>query len=134
MVEIWEILTSWPFLMMGGIVFIIVAFFNGLGKWRGIGSYLWATKNKFVRRVLKVMEAWKMPFMFLIGFGLGWIPQIPRPPQLEEQSQLSIALLYGIAGLCSTFIVKHFKKYAEGRGIDIDLDLDPKQQKRAKNL
>lgn len=132
MVEIWEILTSWPFLMMGGIVFIIVAFFNGLGAWRGIGSYLWATKNKVIRRILKVTEEWKMPAMFLIGFGLGWIPQVPRPPQLEEQSQLSIALLYGIAGLCSMFIVKAFKKYAESKGIDIDLDLDPKQQKKRK--
>jgi hypothetical protein len=70
--------------------------------------------------------------MFLIGFGLGWIPQLPRPEPLAEQSQLSIALLYGIAGLFSMFIVKAFKKFAESKGIDIDLDLTPKEQKKRK--
>jgi len=134
MEEIWAILTSWPFLMMGGIVFLIVAFFNGLGGWKGIGPYLWGTGNKVIRKFLKVMEQIKIPMMFLIGFGLGWIPQIPRPEQLAEQSQLSIAMLYGIAGLFSMVIVKAFKKFAEARGIDIDLDLDPKEQKKQGKL
>lgn len=131
--EIWAIITSWPFLLAGVIVFIIMAFFNGLGAWKGIGHYLWATKNKGIRKFLKFMEAVKVLFLPLIGFGLGWIPGMPKPPQLAESSTLSLALLYAVAGLCSMLIVKFLKKAAESRGLDIDLDLSPKEQKKAKN-
>jgi len=128
--DVWGILTSWPFLLMGVVVFIIIAFFNGFGNWNGVGHYLWMTGRLPIRKFLKFMVAVKIPCMFLVGFALGWIPQIPRPEQLSGASQLSIALLYGIAGLFSMFIVKWFKKMAEAKGIDIGMDLDPKQQKR----
>lgn len=130
--DLWGIILSWQFIVMGCVVFLIVAFFNGLGKWKGIGHYLWATKKKPIRQFLKFMEAVKIPLMFFLGFGLGWIPQVPRPPQLEEVSQFTMALVYGIAGLFSVVIVKWVKKMAEARGIDIELDLDPKEQKKAK--
>jgi len=110
--EIYSIFTSWQFLLVGGIVFIIMGFFNGLGPWKGIGFYLWNTKNKVVRKFLKFMEAVKVLFLPLVGFGLGWIPQIPRPEELqgEDVSQLSVALLYAVAGLCSMIVVKFVKK------------------------
>jgi len=130
--DLWGIVSSWQFIVMSCVVFLIVAFFNGLGKWKGIGPYLWYTGNKPIRKFLKFMEAVKIPCMFLIGFGLAWIPSVPRPPQLDEASSLTLALVYGIAGLLSMVMVKWVKKMAEARGIDIELDLDPKEQKKAK--
>lgn len=130
--DLWGIVSSWQFIVMGGVVFLIVALFNGLGKWKGIGPYLWAIKNKSIRKFLRFMEAVKIPLMFFLGFGLGWIPQVPRPEQLVEANQFTMALVYGIAGLFSMVTVKWVKKMAEARGIDIELDLDPKEQKRAK--
>lgn len=130
--EIWAIFTSWQFLLVGGIVFLIMAFFNGLGSWHGIGYYLWHKKHRGIRKFLKFMEAVKVLCLPLIGFTLGWIPGMPRPPQLVEESTLSVALLYAVSGLCSMFIVKFLKKTAEARGIDIELDLDPKEQKKVK--
>lgn len=132
MSDIYEIFTSWQFILVGGTVFLIMAFFNGLGQWKGLGHFLWKMGNKVIRKVLKFMEAVKVLFLPLMGFGLGWIPQIPRPIQLqgEETSQLSVALLYSVAGLCSMLIVKLVKQSFEARGIDVDLDLDPKEQKK----
>lgn len=130
--EIWAIFTSWQFLLVGGIVFLIMAFFNGLGSWKGVGHYLWYTGKRPIRKLLKFMVAVKVLFLPIIGFGLGWIPGMPRPPQLEESSTLSLAMLYAVSGLCSMLIVKFLKKTAEARGIDLDLDMDPKEQKKAK--
>lgn len=128
--EIWAIFISWQFLLIGGIVFLIMAFFNGLGEWAGIGFYLWRTGNRYVRRALVFFEATKVLFLPIFGFGLGCIPQIPRPGPLESASQLSVALLYSVAGLCSMMIVKLFKQTAEARGIDVEWDLDPKAQRK----
>lgn len=128
--DIWTIVLSWPFLLVGVVVFLIMAFFNGLGSWKGLGYYLWGTGNRTVRRALRFFEATKVLFLPVFGFALGSIPQIPRPDQLEEASQLAVALLYSVSGLCSMLIVKFIKKSAEARGIDIDLDIDPKEQKR----
>lgn len=130
--DLWGIFASWQFLVAGIAVFIVVAFFNGLGGWKGIGYYLWGTKNTGVRKFLKLMEAVKMPFMFLLGFGYGAIPGVPRPEALDDVSWHTIALIYGVAGLFSVVIVKWGKKFAEARGIDIELDMSPKEQKKAK--
>lgn len=130
--EIWAIFTSWQFLLVGGIVFLIMSFFNGLGKWKGLGHYLWYTKKRPIRKLLKFMEAAKVLFLPIIGFALGWVPGMPRPPQLAESSTLSLAMLYAVSGLCSMLIVKFLKKTVEARGIDIDLDLSPKEQKKEK--
>lgn len=125
-----DVFFSWPFLLVGGVVFLIMAFFNGLGSWKGLGHYLWKTGNRTVRQALRFFEATKVLFLPVFGFALGSIPQIPRPGQLEEASQLAVSLLYAVSGLCSMLIVKFIKKSAEARGIDIDLDLDPKEQKK----
>ena len=57
---------------------------------------------------------------------------MPRPEQLAESSTLTVALLYTVAGVGCVFFVKAIKKALEARGIDIDLDLTPKEQKKAK--
>ncbi|MHA2333072.1 MAG: hypothetical protein ACXAEU_13715 [Candidatus Hodarchaeales archaeon] len=130
--EIHDIFVSWQFLLIGGIVFVIFGFFNGIGSWEGLGAHLWRIKSKPVRQCLRCLEAIKVLFLPLIGFGLGWIPQIPRPEALqgEDVSQLSVALLYAVAGMCSMMIVKFVKKTLQARGIDVNLDLKPKDQKK----
>ena len=92
---------------------------------------LW--KHKKIRRVLKYMEGSKMIYPPLLGFGLGWIPQMPRPEPLLESNQLTVAMLYIVAGLCCQSIVKGVKKALEAKGIDLEIDLPPKEQKK-KNL
>lgn len=135
MVEIYNIFVCWQFLLASIVVFVVVALFNGIKGWKGVGHYLWklgaSDKLRWVRKILKGMEAAKVPIMVALGFGYGWIPDVPRPEPLVEASALSLAMLYAVAGLLSVTLVKAVKKYIESKGIDIDLDLDPKQQKRA---
>lgn len=130
--EIIDIFTSWQFLLVAGIIFIIFGFFNGLKGWKGIGYYLWRIGGKkgmrWLRSFLKFMEAVKVLLLALMGFGIGWIPSMPRPEPLAESSTLTVALLYTVAGICSMFLVKAIKKALEARGIDVDIDEQPKTQ------
>lgn len=117
-----DVFFSWQFLLVGVVVFLIFGFFNQF-----VGGQLWRVKA--LRKVLRELEGTKMVWPPLIGFGLGWIPSMPRPTELTESSQFTVALLYSVAGLCSLWIVKGVKKYLESRGVKIDLDDDPRQQK-----
>ena len=128
--EIVNVFLSWQFLLVGIAVFFVFAFFNGLGAWKGLGAYLW--KIKGLRKILQILEGIKMLFPPLFGFGMGWIPQIPRPEPLVESTQFTVALLYMVAGLCSPWIVKGIKKALEAKGINVDIDLTPKEQKKHK--
>lgn len=123
-----NIVTSWQFILVAAIVFVVVGFFNGVGGWKGIGHYLWKTGKKPIRQFLKFMEATKQLYPTLIGFGLGWIPQMPRPEELAESNQFTVALLYAGAGLLCSEIVKAAKGLLKARGINVDIDLDPKEQ------
>lgn len=128
--EIVNVFVSWQFLLVGVIVFLLFAIFNGLGSWQGVGAYMWKIQSKGFRKFLKVMEGIKMIWPPLFGFALGWIPAVPRPEALEDTSQFTAALLYAVAGLCSPWIVKGVRKALEARGIDIELDEPPKAQKK----
>lgn len=134
MSEIQDVIISWQFLLVGCVVFLIFGFFNGLGSWPGLGFYLWRIKSKAWRQVLRVFEAIKVLFLPLFGFGIGWLPAIPRPQPLqgEEVSTFSVALLYAMAGIGSMFIVKFVQKSLAAKGIDIEIDTPPKKQVRAK--
>jgi hypothetical protein len=127
MSEIVNIYLSWQFLLIGIIVFLIFAFFNDF-----LGPWLWRVQNTKWRKVMKFFEGIKMVWPPLLGFGLGWVPGIPRPDALMESSQLTVALLYLIAGLSCQWLVKAIKKALEARGIDVDLDFTPKEQKKLK--
>lgn len=132
--EIYNIFVCWQFLLAAIVVFLIVALFNGMRGWKGIGHYLWGlgghARLRWVRHVLKFMEAVKVPVMAALGFGLGWLPGMPRPEPLAEASTLSLALLYMVAGGFCIVFVKAVKKWAESRGINLDIDLSPKEQKK----
>lgn len=122
MESIGDVFFSWQFLLIGVVVFLIFGFFNGF-----IGGQLWRVRS--LRPVLRELEGTKLIWPPLIGFGLGWIPGIPRPEAVTESNQFTVALLYCVAGLCSVWIVKGVKKYLESRGIKIDLDEPPREQK-----
>lgn len=127
-----DIFVSWQFLLVAGIIFIVFGFFNGLKGWKGVGYYLWRLGGKknmrWLRSFLKFMEVVKVPLLALMGFGIGWIPNMPRPEPLAESSTLTVALLYTVAGICSMFLVKAIKRALEARGIDVDLDVQPRDQ------
>lgn len=130
--QIVDVFVSWQFLLIGVIVFLIFAVFNGLGAWPGIGAYLWKIDKAGWRKFLKVMEGIKMIWPPLFGFAIGWLPSMPRPEPLLEANQFTVALLYAVAGLCSPWIVKAVKKALEARGIDVMLDMPPREQKNLK--
>ena len=130
--EIISIFVSWQFLLVTFAIYLMFGLFNGIREWEGISYYLWILggkpRMKWLRKFLKLMEAIKIPLLALMGFSLGWLPDMPRPAPLEESSTLTLAILYAIAGIFSMFIVKAIRKALEARGIDIDLDMQPKTQ------
>lgn len=130
--EIISIFLSWQFLLVSGIVFLIFGFFNGINGWKGAGAYLWKLGGKpnfkCLRKIIKFFEAVKIPMLSVIGFCLGFVPGMPRPEQFEDSSTLPFAFLCAIAGMFSMFTVKSIKKALQSKGIDIDLDLTPKDQ------
>lgn len=125
--EIISVFLSWQFLLIGIIVFFVFAFFNQF-----LGPRLWKIKNVKWRAIMKFLEGIKTIWPPLLGFGLGWIPQMPRPEPLADQHQATVAMLYLVAGLGSSWIVQGVKKALEARGIDVEMDLSPKEQKKAK--
>lgn len=128
--EIVGVFLSWQFLLIGIIVYFLFGIFNGF-----LGPRLWKIKNKGWRKFMKFMEGIKMVWPPLFGFGLAWIPGMPQPEPLvaAESSTLTVALLYSVAGLGCQWIVKGVKKALEARGIDVELDMTPKEQKKAKS-
>ena len=126
--EIGSVFFSWQFLLIGIIVYFIFAFFNEF-----LGPRLWSINNRRWRSVMKFLDGIKVVWPPIFGFLLGWVPGIPRPSALSESSTLTLALLYFVAGLGCQWIVKGVKKYIESRGIDVDLDLSPKQQKKTRS-
>ena len=125
--EIINVFLSWPFLLIGIIVFFLFAFFNQF-----LGPRLWKIKNVKWRAILKFLEGIKMIWPPLLGFGLGWVPQMPRPEPLADQHQATVAMLYLVAGLASSWIVQGVKKALAARGIDVELDMTPKEQIKQK--
>jgi hypothetical protein len=130
--EIISVFVSWQFLLVALAIFLMFGLFNGIREWDGIGHYLWILGGRpnlrWIRKFLKFMEAVKIPLLALTGFGFGWLPNMPRPAPLEGSSTLTLAILYAIAGVFSMFIVKAIKKALEARGVNIDLDIQPKTQ------
>lgn len=119
-----DVFFSWQFLLVGLAVFLIFAFFNEV-----VGPRLW--RVRWLRCVLKELEGIKVIWPPIFGFALGWIPAVPRPDELHYSSQFTVALLYAVAGLCSLWIVKFIKKQLESRGINIDWDVNPREQMKS---
>lgn len=127
--EIVRVFLSWQFLLIGIIVYLVFGFFNDF-----LGPRLWQIDSTRWRKVMKFLEGIKMIWPPLLGFGLGWIPDMPRPAPLIESSQFTVALLFMVAGLSCQWIVQGVKKVLSARGIDVELDMTPKEQKKAKSL
>lgn len=123
--DIVSVFLSWQFLLIGIIVYFIFGFFNQF-----LGPRIWKIQNTKLRKTMKFLDGTKLIWPPTLGFTLGLIPQMPRPDPLIESNQLTVAMLYLVAGLGCQWIVKGIKKALEARGIDVDLDLDPREQKK----
>lgn len=128
MSDITGIIFSWQVLVMGVAVALLMAFFLF------IGSKLWAVKK--LRKVIKFfngISVWLPPFF---GAGIGAIPVWPRPGPIqalpEGQGYFSMIIMGLLCGVFYERIWKFVKERLEGQGIDIDLDLPPKEQKKSK--
>lgn len=126
--DILAIVVSWQFLLMGLLVALLMAFFLK------VGSAMWKVKK--LRKVIKFfagVSVWLPP---VFGAGLGAIPYWPRPGAVQElpewQGYTAMVVLGLLAGVFYERIWKFVKERLESQGIDIDLDLDPKEQKKAK--
>ena len=75
--EIADVFMSWQFLLVGVIVYFVFGLFNSF-----LGPRLWGINKKGLRKFLKFLEGSKMVWPPLLGFGLGWIPGMPRPEPL----------------------------------------------------
>jgi len=132
--QIVALVFSWQILAFGVITALIIALFMK------IGAAMW--KRKKLRGVVRFFNALKPWVPWLIGGGLGAIPIWPRPAAVlalpaEEGAfwtpqYFSMILLGIVAGALYERIWKGVKQVIEARGIDIDLDLTPKEQKKAK--
>ena len=125
--EITGVFLSWQFLLVGVVVWMIFAFFNQF-----LGPRLWQIKDPRWRKTLRFLEGIKLIWPPIFGFGLAWVPGMPRPDALEDSGKLTVAILFAVAGLTCQWIVKGVKKALEARGIDIDIDVDPREQKKRK--
>lgn len=120
--DIVGVFLSWQFLLVGIVVYFTFKLFNDF-----LAPKLWRAAK--MRRVLKYFEGSKMVFPPLLGFALGWVPQMPRPEPLAESNSLTVAMLFMVAGLFCQAIVKGIRKALSARGINIELDMTPKEQK-----
>jgi len=129
MEQITGLIFSWQFLMFGVVTALIIVMFMKLG------GLMWRAKK--LRGVVRFFDALKPWVPWALGGGLGAIPLWPRPEavlELPEQYQYFTMIILGIvAGAFYERIWKGVRQVIEARGIDLDLDLTPKEQKKKKN-
>lgn len=99
-----------------------------------IGNVLWRIKWKWLRQALVFLDGvspWLPP---IFGAAIGAIPQIPRPgilAELPEHLGYPTMIILGlIAGYLYERIWKSIKQVLEARGLDLDMDLTPREQKK----
>jgi hypothetical protein len=113
---------------LGISVALLMAFFVFLG------SKLWAVKK--LRKLIKFCNAATVWLPSLFGAGLGAIPVWPRPGPIQDmpewQGYFSMILMGLICGTFYERIWKFVKERVAAAGIDIELDLPPKEQLKKK--
>lgn len=128
MSEMEAVFTAWPVILIGILVYLVMFAFMK------IGSLLWKVKK--LRKALKVMDAISPWLPWAFGGGIGAIPVWPRPAlilEMPEQYHIWAMIFLGIlAGALYERIWKSVKQGFEAQGIDISLDMEPKEQKKLK--
>lgn len=128
MEQIAGLVFSWQFLSIGVMTALVI-----IGALR-LGEALW--RYRALRGVIRFMDAAKPWIPWVVGGLLGAIPWWPPPPQIEGLPQqyvaFSMILLGIIAGALYERIWKGVKQVIEARGIDLDWDLPPRDQKNVK--
>ena len=130
MSEIELIFSAWPFLLVGILVYLIMYFFLK------VGALLWKIKWTWLRKTLKVLDAAHPWLPWAFGAGIGAIPVLPKPALVlalpESYHVWSMVFLGLLAGALYERIWKSVQQGLEARGIDISLDMPPKEQKKLK--
>src|SRR5210317_1453444 len=124
--EILQIAFTWQFILAAIVVAVIM---------RGgetVGLRLWETGNRKLRRLVVVTDSVKVFFPPLLGFGLGWVPWFPPMEALADVHRFVFALTLMVAGSCWQYVFMGVKQQLKTRGIDVELPMPPKEQKRMK--
>lgn len=122
--EILQIAFTWQFILAAVVVAVIM---------RGgetVGARLWQTGNRHLRRLVVFVDSVKVFFPPLLGFGLGWVPWFPPMEFLENVHRFVFALTLMVAGSCWQYVFMGVRQQLKNRGIDVDLAMPPKEQKR----
>lgn len=128
MEQIAGLVFSWQFLTIGVMTALIIMTALRLGE------LLWKVRR--LRGMIRFANALKPWVPWAIGGLLGAIPWWPPPPQIEELPQqhgyFSMILIGIMAGALYERIWKGVKQVIEARGIDLEWDLPPRDQKNVK--
>lgn len=122
--EILQIAFTWQFILAAVVVAVIM---------RGaetVGLRLWQTGNRHLRRLVVFTDSVKVFFPPLLGFGLGWVPWFPPMEALADVHRFVFALTLMVAGSCWQYVFMGVRQQLKNRGIDVDLAMPPKEQKR----
>jgi hypothetical protein len=121
---VFNTIVSMPVLLIGGLVALIMLGMNF------VGEKLWRVRA--LRGVLIVLEGYKQVFPPLIGFGLAWIPWIPLPETIADYHRGFFAFIGLVAGALWREIFMLYKSRLKAKGLDVELELPPKQQRELK--
>lgn len=124
--EVVGIVFTWQFILAA----IVVALLMRGGE--VIGLRLWQTGNRRVRRLVVFAESLKVFFPPLFGFALGWVPWFPPMEALADVHRFVFALTLMVAGSCWQYVFMGVRQQLKTRGIDLDMAIPPKEQKRLK--
>lgn len=126
--QIAALIFSWQFLTLG----LMTWFIMNMGL--KIGKALW--KIKRLRGLIRIFSALVPWIPWLIGGALGAIPVWPRPQMVAEidpsYQYVTMIILGILSGAMYERIWKGVKQVIEARGIDLDSDMSPHEQKKAK--
>lgn len=124
--EIISVFASWQFVALGVFTGLIMLMLTRLS------TIMWRVRK--IRRGVCFCNAMKPLFPAIIGGVLGLVPSWPRPEallQMPNACQAPAMVVLGlIAGSCYERIWKSVKQVAEARGVDLSIDLTPKEQQQ----
>lgn len=125
--DIVGVLVSWQVLLIGVLVWIWMTLLMKAGE------AMWKIKNKRLRQSLLFLETaapWLPP---LFGLLLGALPWWPIPGDLHVTIVQGRFIMLGLglgAGYFYERIWKGIRQVIEARGIDLNMDISPKEQKK----
>ncbi len=125
--QLLDIVFSVPFVGIAVIVALLMLAFTR------IGAYLWGLKKDWIRKFMRGLHPIIPVLPSIWGAALGAIPWWPVPEpfaNLPDNQKLWVMIVLGlISGSVWERVWKTFKQSLEARGIKIDVDENPSQQR-----